>query len=282
MVIIRRQIKKIIKQIIAHAFLVLGSAIFILPFVWLVSTSLKPDSQLFAFPPIWIPNPIKWGNYPEALQYFPFFTCMKNTLYIAVPSVVGTVMSCSFVAYGFSRIEWPGREILFFVLLSTLMIPFQVIMIPLFVTFKNLGWLNTFKPIYVPRFFAVEAFFVFLLRQFFLTVPKELSDSAKIDGASEFLVYWRIILPLARPALAVVALFQFMWRWNDLLRPLIYLNEESKYPVALGLGFFQGQYEVEWSLLMAASTVVLLPIIILFFFTQKTFIQGITLTGMKQ
>jgi len=273
--------KKIIQQTIAHISLCLGSIVFILPFIWLVSTSLKPDEQLFAFPPIWIPNPIKWSNYPRALEYFPFFTCLKNTLYFTIPSVIGTLISCSLVAYGFSRIKWIGRDVFFFVLLSTLMLPFQVTMIPLFIMFKHLNWINTFKPLYVPRFFG-EAFFIFLLRQFFMTIPMELSDAAKVDGASEFFIYSRIILPLSKPALAVVALFQFIWRWNDFLGPLIYLNDESKYPISLGLEFFQTQYDVEWSLLMAASTVTILPIIILFFFTQRTFIQGISLTGIKE
>jgi len=273
--------KEMIRQIIAHIFLCLASIVFILPFVWLVSTSLKPDEQIFAFPLIWIPDPFKWSNYPIALEYFPFLTCLKNTLYITIPSVIGTLISCSLVAYGFSRIKWVGRDILFFILLSTLMLPFQVTMIPLFVIFKQLAWINTFKPLYVPTFFGT-VFFIFLLRQFFLTIPMELSDAAKIDGASEFFIYSRVLLPLSKPALGVVALFQFIWRWNDFLGPLIYLHDESKYPISLGLEFFQGEYEVEWSLLMAASTVTIVPIIILFFLTQRTFIQGISLTGIKE
>lgn len=276
----RKKRKKLIQQVISHAFLAVGSILFILPFVWMVSTSLKPDAQIFVFPPVWIPHPFMWGNYPKAVNFIPFFTYLKNTFYLCVMCVIGTTLSCSLVAYSFSRIRWHGRNVLFIVLLSTLMIPYQIIMIPLFIIFRNIGWVGTFKPLWVWTFFGVP-FFVFLLRQFFMTIPQELSDAAKIDGASELEIFARIILPLSKPALAVVVLFTFMNTWHDFLGPLIYLSDESKYTLSLGLQQFQSQHGAEWSMLMATSTLITIPIIILFFFTQKTFIQGISLTGVK-
>jgi ABC-type glycerol-3-phosphate transport system permease component len=276
----RKRLRRVIQGSISHLFLIAGSFFFILPFLWLLSTSLKPDHQVFVFPPVWMPNPIKWVNYPKAVNYIPFFVYLRNTFVICVVSSIGAVLSCSLSAYGFSRIRWPGRDVLFTVMLSTMMVPFQVRMIPLFLTFRRLGLVNTYGPLTIPAFFGV-AFFIFLLRQFFMTIPLELSDAAKVDGCSESGIYWRIILPLAKPALAVVALFQFIGSWHDFLGPLIYLNRRSMFTLSLGLRQFQTEHGAEWTFLMAASTLTILPIIILFFLTQKTFIQGITLTGLK-
>ncbi len=267
------------KGIVYIALCLLGAA-FILPFFWLVSTSLKPDAQLFKFPPIWIPNPIKWSNYPDALNYIPFGLYLGNTLAIAIPATLGVMVSSSVVAYGFSRIDWPGRDVVFFVLVCTMMLPYQVTMIPLFLVFRNLGWVGTFKPLIIPAFFGAP-FSIFLLRQFYMTLPMELSDAARIDGCSEFGIYGRIILPLSKPALATVGLFSFMGHWNDFMAPLIYLEDDAKYTLALGLQQFQRQFGMEWGMLMATSVVISVPIIVLFFLTQKTFIQGIALTGMK-
>lgn len=272
--------KFIIHNYIGHAILILFGFIFIVPFYWLVSTSLKSDTQLFQNPPIWIPNPMKWINYPKALTYIPFFTYVKNTLVISFLSVVGTVISCSLVGYSFARVPWKGRNFFFIVLLSTLMIPYQVTLIPVLIIFKTLGWVGSIKPLVVPAFFG-SAFYIFMLRQFFMTIPTELSEAARIDGCNEFGIYWKIILPLTRPALATVILFTFINSWNDFLGPLIYLNDESQYTLSLGLQQFLSQHGAEWALLMAASTVMILPIVLLFFFTQKTFIQGIALTGIK-
>ena len=263
-----------------HAILILFGFVFIVPFYWLVSTSLKSDSQLFQFPPIWFPNPVKWLNYPKALNYIPFWTYTKNTLVIAFLTVLGTVISCSLVGYSFSRIPWKGRNFFFIVLLSTLMIPYQVTLIPVLIIFKTLGWVGSIKPLVVPAFFG-SAFYIFMLRQFFMTIPTELSEAARIDGCNEFGIYWKIILPLTRPALATVILFTFINSWNDFLGPLIYLNDESQYTLSLGLQQFLSQHGAEWAFLMAASTVMILPIVLLFFFTQKTFIQGIALSGIK-
>jgi multiple sugar transport system permease protein len=268
------------RRVFAHAVLVAFSTVFIVPFLWLLSTSLKPEHQIFVWPPIWIPEPVTFEHYLNGLQFLPFGRFTLNSLFVAVMAVIGTLVSCSLPAYGLARIRWPGRNVLFAVILATLLIPFQVRLIPLFIIFKNLGWIDTFLPLIVPTFFG-NAFFIFLLRQFFLTIPQELSEAAKIDGASELDIFRRIILPLARPALATVALFEFLARWDDFLGPLIFLSSQENYTVSLGLAMFRGQQGSFWGMLMAVSTVMALPIIVLFFFTQRTFIQGITLTGIK-
>ncbi|NLY30276.1 MAG: carbohydrate ABC transporter permease, partial [Firmicutes bacterium] len=254
MVMIKR---KTIGQVFSHLLLIFFSLLFALPLFWLISTSLKPNSEIFIFPPRWIPSQPFWGHYRTAVEFIPFFQYLFNTLYICALSVVGSVISCSLVAYGFSRIDWPERDALFMVLIATMMIPFAVTMIPMFIIFNRLRWINTFRPLIVPTYFA-PAFYVFLLRQFFMTIPFELSDAARIDGASEFYIYLRIILPLAKPALAVVALFQFIGSWNDFLGPLIYLRSTEKYTLALGLQQFRSALLTEWGGLMAASTLVTL------------------------
>jgi multiple sugar transport system permease protein len=269
-----------LRRVVAHAVLVAFSTMFIVPFLWLISTSFKPESQIFVWPPVWIPDPVTFEHYASGLSFLPFGRFTLNSLFIAVMAVIGTLISSSLPAYGLARIRWPGRNVLFAVILATLLIPFQVRLIPLFIIFRNLGWIDTFLPLIVPHFFG-NAFFIFLLRQFFMTIPQELSEAAKIDGASELEIFRRILLPLARPALATVALFEFLARWDDFLGPLIFLSSQENYTVSLGLAMFRGQQGSFWGMLMAVSTVMALPIIVLFFFTQKTFIQGITLTGIK-
>ena len=264
----------------SHVGLLMAGMMFFLPFFWLVSTSLKDLSQIFTIPPIWIPNPLKWQNYPESLGYFPFMQQLSNTLIIAISAVFLTLISSAFVAYSFSRLRWHGRNILFFAMLSTMMLPYQVTMIPLFIIYRNLGWVNTLLPLIVPHAFGVP-FFIFLLRQFFLSLPRDLDDAAIIDGCSEFGVLWRVILPLSKPALATVALFQFLASWNDFIGPLIYLNDPSKYTLSLGIQVFVSTVGVQWGWMMAVTTVLTVPVIVLFFFTQRTFIQGIALTGIK-
>ncbi len=269
------------ERLAAQGLLVLLSALFIIPFAWMLTASLKTDAQLFAFPVEWIPNPPTLEHYRYGLTFVPFDRYVMNTLFVAGISVVGTVSSCALVAYSLARIDWPGRNVLFAILLATLMIPFPVTMVPLFVMFSKMGWVNTFLPLTVPTFFG-NAFFIFLLRQFFMTIPRELSDAARVDGANELRIFAGVILPLSRPALATVALFQFIGSWSDFLGPLIYLGGASeKFTVSLGLSIFQGEYSTEFGALMAASTVMVLPIVFLFFLTQRTFIQGITLTGIK-
>lgn len=253
---------------------------FIAPFVWLLSTSLKPDAQILKYPPVWIPHPLNWDNYTEGLTAIPFMRYLWNTLIICVATVVGSVISCSLVAYGLSRIPWKGREVVFYALIGTMLLPPQVTMVPVFVIFKNLGWLDTYLPLTVPAFLG-GAFNVFLLRQFFRTIPNELTEAARMDGASEWDNYRRIVMPLAKPALWTIGLFAFIGSWNDYLGPLIYLFDDRKYTLSLGLAMFRNQYGAEWGQMMAVSTVVTLPLIVLFFFTQRTFVQGITMTGLK-
>ncbi|MGQ9629465.1 MAG: carbohydrate ABC transporter permease [bacterium] len=264
-----------------YAALFILSAIYISPLVWMVSTSLKPDTQIMKFPPDWIPRPFDWKNYAEVFPLMHFFRSLKNSCIIAFTVVVGSLLSCSLVAYSFARLRWFGKDVFFLLLLSTMMIPYAVTMVPIFIVFKALGWLNSFKPLTLPSFLGTP-FYIFLLRQFFMTIPMDLSDAARIDGCGEFGIYWRIIMPLSKPALAVVAIFQFIAAWNDFLGPLIYLNDTKKYTLALALQALRGgQYYLDWAALMAASTLMVLPILILFFFTQRLFIEGITLTGMK-
>ncbi len=374
-----------LSKLFIYAALLLGAALFLLPIVWMVSTSLKPIEQTMAMPPSFVPYayyvqadgeriPVKkgelieepstivripgdekrrivaqrqvedgaleqrtpqgdirtipvdiegeipatreapyrrvlpeteagpeqpawlavpadsivekvdprWHNYPEALEEMGSFgRYLRNTLFLCLMTVIGTVFSSSLAAYGFSRIPWRGRGAVFVICMTTMMIPFPVLLVPLYVLFKTIGWVGTMKPLWVPAFFAF-AFNVFLLRQFFMTIPKDLSDAARIDGCGEFRIYWQIILPLCKPALMVVGLFQFIGTWNDFLGPLIYLTDQEQYTLALGLYAFQSQHGgTEWHYLMAASMIVVLPIIILFFLTQKTFIEGISMTGLK-
>lgn len=277
---LRKRTRRILTEFGTHIVLILASVTFAIPFLWMISTSLKPDAQIFVLPPQWIPKPFMWSNYPNALTYIPYFLYFRNTLYIAIFNVIATLISCTLVAYGFARINWPGRNFFFSILLATLMIPYPVTLIPTFLIFRNLGWVGTPNPLTWPAFFG-SAFFIFLLRQFYMTIPQELSQAAKIDGANEFAIYWRIILPLARPALATIALFTFLANWNDFLGPLIYLGDKQQYTLALGLYGFAGARRTEWGLLMAAGAVTITPIILLFFLAQRTFIQGITLTGTK-
>jgi multiple sugar transport system permease protein len=265
-------------NIIGHVVLILLGLVFLAPFAFMVSTSLKADSQIFTSHIEWIPRPFVWKNYPAALAYFPFWLYLRNTLIICVGTVVGTVISAALPAYGFARLRWKGRDALFFVMIATIMLPGQVTMMPVFLLFRSLGWTGTFLPLIVPAFFG-NAFSIFLLRQFFLGIPQELSDAARIDGCSEWGILWRIILPLAKPALATVALFAFMGTWTDFQGPLIYLHDEHLYTLAIGLNSFLGRHGGEWNLLMAASTVVTVPLIVIFFFAQRTFVQGIALTG---
>jgi multiple sugar transport system permease protein len=271
--------RKVFRSFSIHTILIILGFAFSIPFLWLVSTSLKPDRQVFALPPIWIPNPIQWSNYPRALTFIPYFHYMGNSLIIVFFCVTGVLISSSLVAYGFARIPWPGRNVVFTILLSTLMIPYAVRLIPTFLVFSRFGWINTFLPLTIPAFFG-DAFSIFLLRQFFMTIPQELSEAARMDGATEIDIFTRIMLPLSRPALAVIALFTFMAAWNDLLGPLVYLNKKELYTLALGMNGYLGR-TTQWSMIMAASTVMIMPVIVLFFFAQRTFIQGITLTGIK-
>ncbi|KAA8747008.1 MULTISPECIES: carbohydrate ABC transporter permease [Paenibacillus] len=271
---------KRINRALAYVCLIVASAFFMIPFIWLLSTSLKPLTQIFTFPPEWIPRPILWSNYSRAVEYIPFWTYLKNTAIITIVSTLGVIISCPLVAYSFAKLEYRGRGLLFFVTLAVMMIPGQVTMIPLFLLFTKLGWVGTPLPLIVPQFFGVPIY-IFLLRQFFMGLPDALREAARLDGASEFRIYLQIMFPLAKSAVLAVALFQFMGSWTDFMGPLLYLTNEPSYTVSLGLQQFQSQKGSEWGLLMAVSTLMTLPIIVLFFFLQKTFISGITFSGIK-
>jgi ABC-type glycerol-3-phosphate transport system permease component len=264
-----------------HLLLLAGSVFFLFPLLWMAATSLKPVGKVLVLPPQWIPHPVEWGNYADAVRYIDFFRYTANSLTVCALSVAGTLLSSSLAAYGFSRIEWKGRDLFFLLTLSTMMIPFPVLMVPLYGVFRELHWIGTLKPLWVPAFFG-SAFNIFLLRQFFMGIPRELSEAARMDGCSEVRIWYSVVLPLAKPALAVVALFQFIYNWNDFLGPLLFLTRQKDFTLALGLQFYQSQNGgTQWHLLMAASTLASLPILVLFFLAQKTFIRGIAMSGLK-
>lgn len=263
---------------LVYALLIAGAVVILIPFAWTMSTALKTTQQALAYPPAWIPKPVVWKNFLDAFEAMPFEIFYRNSLVVAALSIVGQVISCSLVAYGFARLRFPGRDWLFLIVLSTTMIPFHVLIIPRFVLFKTLGWLNSLLPLIVPNFFA-SAFFVFLLRQYFMTIPLDLDDAAKIDGCGYFDTFWRIILPLSKPALGAVMAFEFINSWEDFLGPLIYISSKKNYTVALGLAAFRNDYFIEWNLFMAASAVAMAVPLFVFFIAQKYFIEGVALVG---
>lgn len=320
------------QKALLYVTLIAGAVLFLVPFVWMISTSLKTGDRVMVYPPEWIPRQMvftyasphgsvevdpplvdnrdgkaqirlpgtadvvwvpaasvssrlriapQWGNYKETWRTVPFALFFKNTLILAVLVVLGTTLSASIVAFGFSRITFPGREALFMLMLSTMMLPGIVTMIPSYILFRELGWIDSLKPLWVPAFFGGGAFNVFLLRQFFRTIPKELDEAAIMDGASWWQVFWRVLLPLTGPAITTVALFAFIGAWKDFMGPLIYINSLEKQTLELGLQTFQTLYGTHWELMMAGAVIVVLPLIVIFFLGQKVFIQGIVMTGLK-
>ena len=261
-------------------FLTVFSVVMSMPFLWMLSTSLKAEYQVLLYPPRWIPSPIQWQNYGDVFVKAPFVVWFGNTLLITGVSLVGTLFTASLVAYGFSRIQFWGRNFLFILLLSTMMLPDVVTLIPTFILFSRLGWVDTFLPLIVPFFFGGTPFYIFLIRQYLTTIPFDLEEAAFIDGASTFTVFWRIILPLAKPVLGTVGLFSFLSNWNDFMRPMIYLNSPEKKTLAVGLRYFQSQWGTEWALMMAAATIMIVPVLIVFFCTQRYFVKGIALSGL--
>lgn len=258
-----------------------GAALFSIPFLWTVSTALKTNEQVFAVPPQWIPNPFQWENFKRAWTELPFPVFVQNTIFVTILATIGQVFTASLVAYGFARFKWRGRNVLFYLMLSTMMLPSQVTMIPVFLLWRQFNLIDTFAPLVAPAFFGGGAFTIFLLRQFFMTIPRELDEAAMLDGANPFMIWWRILLPLSRPALITVVLFSFIGHWDDFMGPLIYLNSMEKYTVSIGLRMFQDQFGTQLELLMAAALIHILPTIILFFVAQRYFIKGIALTGLK-
>jgi multiple sugar transport system permease protein len=248
----------------------------------MVISSLKESARVFSVPIQWLPDPVVWRNYIDVLDFpgFPFVRLLGNSIFYAGLVTVGTVISCAAVGYGFARYRFPGRNLLFTLTLATLMIPGIVTFIPTFLLFKWFGLLGTYVPLILPRFLG-DAFFIFMMRQFYLGLPNELADAARVDGAGDWRIFWQIMLPLVRPALLVMAVFTFLWTWHEFFAPLIYLSDETLYPLSLGLMAFRGQRTTDWSLMMAAATLTTLPLVIIFFFSQRYFIEGIKMTGLK-
>lgn len=275
----RARMMHIASKSLIYLLLLAGSVVFIMPFMWMVSTSLKPSNEVFSWPPQFLPTRFVWQNYIEGWTILPFNTFLRNSLIVTIANVVGNLISCSIVAFGFARLRARGREFLFLLVLGTLMIPREVTIVPTFILFSKLQLVNTLWPLILPAWFGYP-FFIFLLRQFFMSIPHDLDEAARIDGASTWQIFTRVVLPLSKPALATVAIFAFIGNWNNLLDPLIYIRSQDLYTLALGLNLFRGQNFTQFNDLMAVSILTLLPILIIFFLAQKLFVQGVALTGM--
>ncbi len=278
----KRTTRRIIKDVVVYALLFALGGVFLLPFLWMVTSSLRSQGAGVTFPPQFLPTEFNWQNYPRVFEMIPFARFSLNSVIVTVLAVGGELLSTSFVAFGFARLRFPGRNILFVILLTTMMIPYPVTMIPAFILWvRGLGLANTFGPLVLPSFFG-PAFSIFLLRQFFMTINTEMDEAAKVDGANEFRIYWQIILPLAKPALATIAVFSFIANWNDFLTPLIYLSDPQMYTLALGINYlrnFRGGGEL--ALQMAAAVMFILPCLIIYFLSQRYIVQGIVTTGLK-
>ncbi|MBI2942527.1 MAG: carbohydrate ABC transporter permease [Chloroflexi bacterium] len=280
-----RRTSRMLGNLYWYGVVTLAAVFFMGPFLWAVSSSLKVPAELYVFPPTLFPASLQFGNYVRLWGELPFGTFTRNSLIVAFVVTVGQTLSAAGVAYGFARFRFPGRDFLFVVLLSTLMLPQQVTIIPLFLIYKNLGWLDTFLPLTVPHLLGGSAFFIFLIRQFFLTLPRDLDDAAEIDGAGTVMIFWRILLPLSKPVLATSAIFAFLFSWNEFLEPLIYLNDPKLFTLPLGLRYLSVSPELGTEprehLLMAASVLFSLPPIVIFFSMQRYFIQGVVMSGIK-
>lgn len=276
-----RRVRKLLWNAFLYAVLMLLAASFLMPILWSVTASLKGLGEVYKFPPeFWVRDP-QWGNYGRALSKLPFFTFLLNTLIITVAATTGQVLTASLVGYAFARVRWRGRELWFVIMLATMMLPRQILLIPHYLLYKNLGWVNTYKPLIVPAWLGGGAFFIFLFRQFFKGIPRELEEAGRLDGASEWQIYWQIFLPNAKPALATVGVMSFIAHWKEFMGPLIYLSDFEKFPISLGLMMYNS-LEGSWvNYLMAASLVALGPLVILFFLAQRYFVKGLLLTGSK-
>jgi multiple sugar transport system permease protein len=279
------KLSPIVGRVALYAAIIACAIIFTIPFLWTIGTSLKAQNELYTFPPTFIPSTPRWENYAAVFELAPFGRFLLNTMIITGSAVIGQTASAAVVAYGFARFRFPGRNILFLIVLATMMLPWHVTIVPSFLLFRTLGWINTFLPLIVPSFFGGGPFYIFLLRQFFLSIPRDLDEAAKIDGASSFQIFWWILLPLSKVALATVAIFSFIEHWNEFIGPLIYLNSTNLFPVSIGLRYFLASTftgdEPRDAILMAASLIVALPPLILFFVAQKYFVEGIATTGIK-
>ncbi|NMB46811.1 MAG: carbohydrate ABC transporter permease [Firmicutes bacterium] len=275
-------LQRTISRILVYVLIIAGMIMFLFPLFWMISTSLKSNDQVFTYPIQWLPKPPLWHNYVEAwTEYYPFSRFLRNSLTIALGAILGNVISVPIVSYSFARLRWPGRDFFFFLVLFTMMVPYPVVMVPQFVLFHKLGWINTYLPFIVPAFLGGSGFYIFLMRQLIMTIPRELDEAARIDGCSTFGIYWRIILPLIKPGLVAIAIFEFIARWNDFLGPLIYLTKTDLFTLPLGLNVFRTQEGIYMNSFMAVSCVSIIPSMVLFFVAQKYFIQGIVITGLK-
>ena len=284
----RRSIRRGLAHTVYYMLLTTIGIVLLIPFFWMLSSSLKEEWEIFQVPPVWIPSTIRWQNYGEALDNFPFFLSLKNTLIITVSVIIGRLISTSMAAFAFARLRFRGRNALFILVLATMMIPYHVTLIPSYILFQKLGWIDTFLPLIVPNWLAVAAFFIFLQRQFFMTIPRDMDDAARIDGCNSFMIYRRITLPMSKPVLATVTIFTFLGEWNDFLAPIIYLNSPAKHTLAIAMQFYRQQSSGTmfgptrtWSHLMVVSLLVMLPCLLLFFFAQRYFIQGVVVSGVK-
>ncbi len=268
------------EYLFTYVVMLAGTVVLLIPFAWMLATSVKPLDEVYTYPIVWIPSRLVLENYLDVFKNMPFGRYLWNSTVLSVLGIMGNILGSSLAAFSFARLRFPGRTVFFIVMLSTMMVPVWVTMVPTFILFSWLDWLDTYLPILVPAFFAVP-FFTFLLRQFFLGIPLEMEEAARIDGCSSLGVFLRIFLPLSMPALATVAIFSFFFHWNDLLGPLIYLRTQLKFPVALGISSFQSEQYANFALMMAAATMALLPLLVVFFFAQRLFIQGVVITGVK-
>jgi ABC-type glycerol-3-phosphate transport system permease component len=275
-----RKTRRVLRIAVAYLLLTVGAVFFALPFIWTFLSSFKSEAQIFKVPMEWIPRPFLVSNYVESWKAQPFLLYYKNSIVITGGNMLGTALTCTLAAFGFSRLRFFGKRIIFMAIIGTMILPYQVTIIPRFLLFKSLGLLNTPWPLILPAFGA-PPFFVFLMRQFLATIPAELDDAATIDGCGTFGILWRILLPVSKPALTSVAIFTFMNTWNDFFNPLLYISSRSKFTITLGLMRFRNDFYVDWSYLMAASVIAILPCLIIFFLLQKYFVQGIALTGLK-
>lgn len=264
----------------AYATMILVAFVVMIPLLWMLSTSLKERWEIFTYPPQWIPTNPQWHNYVDAFTKYPLARFMGNSLLLVGLNLIGELLAVPLVAYGFARLRFPGRRFLFFVMLGTMMIPVHSRLIPLYAMYSRLGWIDTYLPLVVPAF-AGSAFFVFLMVQYIRTLPRDLDEAARIDGAGTWGILYRIILPLCKPPLAIVVVYTFWWTWNDFLLPLIFLNSFELFPIQVGLAMFKGRYSVEWNLFMAATLVSIIPVLVLYFFAQKRLIGGIASVGLK-
>jgi ABC-type glycerol-3-phosphate transport system permease component len=268
-----------VQKAITYVLLVAGTAVFVIPFLWMLATSLKTSQEVLAYPPKVLPGALHFENYPEAWTSLPFTTFLINSIIITGLSVIGNLISCVLPAYAFARLRARSRTAMFTLMVATMAIPVEITLVPTFIMFSKLGMVNTYWPLFLPAWFGY-AFFIFLLRQFFLSIPSELTEAARIDGASHLRILWSIFVPLSKPAIAAVAIFSFVGNWNNYLTPLIYLRTQNNFTLALGLSLFKGQYETQYNQMMAVGIISLLPILIVFFLAQRTFIEGVRLSGM--